>query len=269
MAAGLEGNWLQAEELYTRALNSGQPGTAYLPDLRMASLIALHQPSKLSRRIQDEVLRSAGRPGSARRPLALQAEAAASLDQWSQALAALEAFEAEVAPTLDLRARADRMTFLWPQLAYARARNGDLAGAQTLIAATPLDCYLCVRERARIAELAGDRAAADRWSTEARRQGPSLPFAFAERGQMLMARGDIAGAIAVALVLTMAFTQLLQRSIARPINALAGMEPGAVAEFIEKIKIVLHLGEHHTTYELPEALADIRTALAAMKGGAK
>jgi tetratricopeptide (TPR) repeat protein len=161
----------------------------------MASLIALHQPSTLSRRIQDEVLRSAGRPGSARRPLALQAEAAASLDQWSQALAALESFEAEVAPTLDLRARADRMTFIWPQLAYARARTGDLAGAQTLIATTPLDCYLCVRERARIAELAGDRAAADRWSTEARRQGPSLPFAFAERGQMLMARGDIAGAI--------------------------------------------------------------------------
>jgi hypothetical protein len=53
------------------------------------------------------------------------------------------------------------------------------------------------------------------------------------------------------------------------VNALAGMEPGAVVEFIEKIKIVLHLGEHHTTYELPEALADIRTALAAMKGGAK
>jgi tetratricopeptide (TPR) repeat protein len=195
MAAVLEGDWLQAQELYTRALNSGQPGTAYLPDLRMASLIALHQPSALSRRIQDEVLRSAGRPGPAGRLLALQAEAAASLDQWPQALAALEAFEAEVAPTLDLRARADRSIFIWPQLAYARARTGNLAGAQTLIATTPLDCYLCVRDRARIAELAGDRAAADRWSAEARRQGPSLPFAFAERGQMLMARGDIAGAI--------------------------------------------------------------------------
>jgi tetratricopeptide (TPR) repeat protein len=111
-------------------------------------------------------------------------------------VAALEAFEVEVAPTLNLRASAARATFLWPKLAYARARTGDQAGAQTLIAATPLDCYLCVRERARIAELAGDRAAADRWSAEARRQGPSLPFAFAERGQMLMARGDSAGAIA-------------------------------------------------------------------------
>jgi tetratricopeptide (TPR) repeat protein len=100
-----------------------------------------------------------------------------------------------VAPTLSLRASAARATFIWPRLAYARARTGDLAGAQALIAATPLDCYLCARERARIAELAGDRTAADRWSAEARRQGPSLPFAFAERGQMLMARGDPAGAI--------------------------------------------------------------------------
>ncbi|MFN5614382.1 MAG: hypothetical protein ACK45V_01615 [Brevundimonas sp.] len=94
-----------------------------------------------------------------------------------------------------MRSRAGPAADVWPRLAYARARTGDLAGAQALIEATPLDCYLCVRERARIAELAGDRAAADRWSAEARRQGPSLPFAFAERGQMLMARGDPAGAI--------------------------------------------------------------------------
>ncbi|MFY8139092.1 MAG: hypothetical protein ACOVMO_00115, partial [Caulobacter sp.] len=155
----------------------------------------LHQPSALSRLIEEQNLRTTGRPGLGDPLLALRAAAAASRDQWPQALAALEAFEAEVAPTLDLRDRTDRMTFIWPQLAYARARTGDLAGAQALIAATPLDCYLCVRERARIAELAGDRAAADRWSAEARRQGPSLPFAFAERGQMLMARGDVDGAI--------------------------------------------------------------------------
>jgi tetratricopeptide (TPR) repeat protein len=129
-------------------------------------------------------------------PFFPRAEAAASLEQWPQAVAALEAFEAEVAPNLPTLTSGARATFVWPRLAYARARTGDLAGAQALIAATPLDCYLCVRERARIAELAGDRAAADRWSAEARRQGPSLPFAFAERGQMLMARGDIAGAIA-------------------------------------------------------------------------
>jgi len=195
-AAELQGDWRQAQDLWTRVLNSGQPGTTNPRDLRMAALIALHQPSALSRLIEEQNLRTPGRPGMGDPLLALRAAAAASLDQWPQALAALEAFEAEVAPTLDLRDRTDRMTSIWPRLAYARARTGDLAGAQALIAATPLDCYLCVRERARIAELAGDRAAADRWSAEARRQGPSLPFAFAERGQMLMARGDVAGALA-------------------------------------------------------------------------
>jgi hypothetical protein len=193
--ADLQGNFLQVTELRTRALNSGFRADPGIRFERVEAFIALHQPSALSRLIEEQNLRTPGRPDLGDPLLALPAAAAASLDQWPQALAALEAFEAEVAPTLDLRGRAERQTLVWPRLAYARARTGDLAGAQALIAATPLDCYPCVRQRARIAELAGDRAAADRWSAEALRQGPSLPFAFAERGQMLMARGDVAGAI--------------------------------------------------------------------------
>ncbi len=200
LLAELQGDWLQALEVRTRNESRVKSPLAWraIRRDRVDTLIALHQPSAALRlnnesRLVDKDIITA-RFGT--RALYLpQAEAAANLDQWPQALAALEAFEAEVAPTLPLRASAARATFVWPRLAYARARTGDLAGAQALIAATPLDCYLCVRERARIAELAGDRAAADRWSAEARRQGPSLPFAFAERGQMLMARGDIAGAI--------------------------------------------------------------------------
>ena len=164
---------------------------------RVGTLIALHRPSG-ALALSDSLNLYSDTDSywtTITPPFAPRAEAAASLEQWPQAMAALEAFEAEVAPTLPLRVSAARSTFIWPRLAYARARTGDLAGAQALIAATPLDCYRCVRERARIAELAGDRAAADRWSAEARRQGPSLPFAFAERGQMLMARGDVAGAI--------------------------------------------------------------------------
>jgi tetratricopeptide (TPR) repeat protein len=197
--ADLRGDWLQALEFRTRAASeeSSQPLWLNIARDRVDTLTALHQPSAalaLNDRLLLDGLSNTQR--TANRPLYLpQAEAAASLDQWPQALAALEAFEAEVAPTLPPRSSAARMTYLWPRLAYARARTGDLAGAQALIAATPPDCYLCVRERARIAELAGDRAGADRWSAEARRQGPSLPFAFAERGQMLMARGDTAGAI--------------------------------------------------------------------------
>ena len=207
--AEYQGDYLQALALYNRLRDGGNRVFSQLRDERVLALIALHQPSALESLIAEDDLRAMGRPGPgepgfrlqtsaglAGISLNLRAAAAEALDQWPQAVVALETWEAEVAPTLSPRSRPVAQTRFRPRLAYARARTGDLAGAQTLIADTPLDCYLCVRERARIAELAGDRAAADRWSAEARRQGPSLPFAFAERGQMLMARGDPAGAIA-------------------------------------------------------------------------
>ncbi len=198
MLLELRGDWSEALKVRTKG-GSEISFTLWGHNARdrVGTLIALHQPS-MAVTLSDSQNLYPGTENYQRgiqSPFAPRAEAAASLDQWPQALAALEAFEAEVAPTLPPRTSAARSTFIWPRLAYARARTGDLAGAQTLIAATPLDCYLCVRERARIAELVGDRAGADHWSGEAQRQGPSLPFAFAERGQMLMARGDIAGAI--------------------------------------------------------------------------
>ena len=196
--AELEGDHLQALEFYTRLVDSDQPTASTYRDDRVNALIALHQPSAVQQLIEDEAFRAPGRPGSGvLLTFFTRALAAEDLDQWPQALAALEDFEAALAPTLPPNLRPLLATSLWPRLAYARARTGDLAGAQALIGATPLDCYPCVRERARIAELSGDRAAADRGSAQARRQGPSLPFAFAERGQMLMARGDPAGAIAL------------------------------------------------------------------------
>jgi tetratricopeptide (TPR) repeat protein len=196
--AELQGDWTQALDLRTEGMSEIQD--QFWSDnarRRLGTLIALRRASEaldLNARLNLEEGTDYYRVTFIT-PFFPRAEAAASLEQWPQAVAALEAFEAEVAPNLPTLTSGARATFVWPRLAYARARTGDLAGAQALIAATPLDCYLCVRERARIAELAGDRAGADRWSAEARRQGPSLPFAFAERGQMLMARGDVAGAI--------------------------------------------------------------------------
>lgn len=197
--AELQGDWTQALDLRTEGMSEIQD--QFWSDnarRRLGTLIALRRASEaldLNARLNlEEGTDYYG--ATIIPPVFPRAEAAASLEQWPQAVAALEAFESEVAPNLPALTSGARSTFVWPRLAYARARTGDLAGAQALIAATPLDCYLCVRERARIAELAGDRATADRWSAEARRQGPSLPFAFAERGQMLIARGDPAGAIA-------------------------------------------------------------------------
>ena len=91
------------------------------------------------------------------------------------------------------------MQAVWirPLAALAQARSGDIAGAQTLIATTPLDCYLCVRVRGMIAAEAKDWPTAERWFAEAARQGPSLPFAYTEWGEMRLAKGDLPGAIAV------------------------------------------------------------------------
>lgn len=122
---------------------------------------------------------------------------AADQQRWPEVVARLEAVDAAAAESFRLRDVGWRPTLIWPQLAYARARAGDLAGSQALIATTPTDCYRCVRERARIAEIAGDRRTADRWFAEAIRQAPSLPFAYAERGEALLARGDAPGAVAL------------------------------------------------------------------------
>ena len=111
---------------------------------------------------------------------------------WPQALAELQAWEGMVSRPEHV---AQIPTVIWPRMAEVMARMGRLDEAVALVGRTPTNCYRCLTARARIAELARDRAAADRWSAEARRQGPSLPFAFAERGQMLMARGDVDGAI--------------------------------------------------------------------------
>jgi tetratricopeptide (TPR) repeat protein len=79
---------------------------------------------------------------------------------------------------------------------FGDGKGGDVAGAETLISKTPLDCYLCVRVRAQISRIKRDWPAAERWFAEAARQGPSLPFAFSEWGDMRLAKGDVEGAIA-------------------------------------------------------------------------
>jgi tetratricopeptide (TPR) repeat protein len=89
-----------------------------------------------------------------------------------------------------------REVWIQPLEALAMANAGDVAEAETLVSATPLDCYLCVRVRGRIAAIKQDWASAERWFAEAARQAPSLPFAFSEWGEMHLAKGDIDHAIA-------------------------------------------------------------------------
>lgn len=83
-----------------------------------------------------------------------------------------------------------------PLLAYALLRSGDAKGAQTMIGATPADCYDCTRTRAMIAAALKQWAQADDGFARAADQGPSIPFAYADWGQSFLARGDADGAIA-------------------------------------------------------------------------
>ncbi len=86
-------------------------------------------------------------------------------------------------------------TQLRPWAALAKAKLGDVAEAQALIAATPADCYDCARTRGTIAALANKPGESDAWFARAVHDGPSLPFAHNDWGKALLARGQPDAAI--------------------------------------------------------------------------
>ena len=173
------------------------PGDFYGAVIR--TRLGLHQPGEV-REILAQVQQAP--PEAAPRVKAMMAAELAIL-------AASVAFEREDWPRVHRLASGIRTTHLptgwqvaWglqatPLAAIALARSGDSAGAQRLIATTPLGCYRCVVGRGVVAALAGDARASERWFADAVRQGPSLPFAHADWGRARLARGDIDGAIAM------------------------------------------------------------------------
>jgi len=83
-----------------------------------------------------------------------------------------------------------------PYLALAKAKLGDTAGAEAEIATTASDCYDCVRMRGNIAAIEGNWGRADYWFARAVHDAPSIPMAYADRGQSMLDRGDPDSAIA-------------------------------------------------------------------------
>ncbi|HEX4295233.1 MAG TPA: hypothetical protein VHZ29_13950 [Rhizomicrobium sp.] len=83
-----------------------------------------------------------------------------------------------------------------PFLALAKARLGDVEGGERLIARTPLDCDLCVRVRGDISALKRDWNGAARWFALVSGRTPHIPFADTDWGRMLLAKGDLDGAMA-------------------------------------------------------------------------
>jgi tetratricopeptide (TPR) repeat protein len=118
----------------------------------------------------------------------------ASVDDWRGARAALEKDDRMALVRGDMNDV--RHTLIWPWLAYAWSRTGNLKAAEGLIARTPYDCTLCLQMRGRIAEARADTAAAAMWFNRASHDAPSVPFAETDWGQMQLHRGDVDGAIA-------------------------------------------------------------------------
>ena len=81
----------------------------------------------------------------------------------------------------------------YAEMLVAAERAGDAAKA---IEPTRGDCYPCLIARAEVAAALRDTAGATRWFAEAARQGPSLPQADYQWGQMLAVHHDRAAALA-------------------------------------------------------------------------
>jgi tetratricopeptide (TPR) repeat protein len=92
--------------------------------------------------------------------------------------------------------RAYREARAAPRLAFAYAMLGDKAKALAILQALPLDCDLCVRYRGKLEAAGRNWFAAAHWFALVSARSPDIPFADTDWGAMLMAKGDLDGAVA-------------------------------------------------------------------------
>jgi tetratricopeptide (TPR) repeat protein len=96
----------------------------------------------------------------------------------------------------DERTVGSEEVFINEALAEAYERVGNGAEADAALASIAPDIYDGWRVRGRVATLRHDYVAGERAFAEAVRQAPSIPRAYLDWGDMLAAKGDLAGAIA-------------------------------------------------------------------------
>ena len=127
---------------------------------------------------------------------------AADRGDWSVALSHARAADAWLAgrekddPVLGQLLGRLRPVWIEPLMALAMTQKGDPAAGAALAATTPDDCYLCLRIRGQIATTEKNWQQASDWFARAVTAAPSIPFAYAEWGQMLLAKDDPDAAIA-------------------------------------------------------------------------
>jgi tetratricopeptide (TPR) repeat protein len=192
------GDFAAAERAWTRAIAFGRQGLNQSITARQAlSCLGLHEVAAARAdldRPDPTNPRQTGTTAMDRLTATLSVDIAA--EAWGQALA--DAGQADTILERAPGANDQKSSRIDPLVAYAKARSGDVAGAQALIATTPLDSYDAVIMRGRIAALAGDGRLADYWFGEAMKMAPSIGFAPTNWAEALLARGDPAGAIAKA-----------------------------------------------------------------------
>ncbi|MEO6379385.1 MAG: hypothetical protein ABIO37_15290 [Caulobacteraceae bacterium] len=171
--------------------NIAREGGGANPLLALAAQqqIAAHDVSG-GRRALDRVVLP---PESSRRGFDMAA--AEALDDWAGLVALAEqgqAWAQSAGP-----AQKDYLErSVWPALAVGYARIGRQAEAGALVAKTPPDCEPCVNARGLVAAAGRDWAGADRWFAAVVRQAPDIPLWEADWGGVLLAKGDVDGAIA-------------------------------------------------------------------------
>jgi tetratricopeptide (TPR) repeat protein len=86
--------------------------------------------------------------------------------------------------------------FTAPWLAVFYAQEGQWAKAAAQLKGLPEDCDVCVRARGKVEAIRGNWAAAAHFFALVSARSPSIPLADSDWGRMLMAKGDLDGAIA-------------------------------------------------------------------------
>jgi tetratricopeptide (TPR) repeat protein len=127
-----------------------------------------------------------------------QSAIAVGRQDWSSAIKNMTAESAEadaVSAQEDENDTALTLRQIDPLLAWAYARAGDMQKANAVLAKLPADCYLCARMRGRVRAVQRDWGAAAYWFAQAARQAPSIPFAYADWGEMLLHKSDLDAAI--------------------------------------------------------------------------
>jgi tetratricopeptide (TPR) repeat protein len=119
----------------------------------------------------------------------------AAAGEWRQAVADARVYNDAMTSDKSKLGLITARTNVLPLLAYALARTGDFRDAHAEIDKTPGDCDGCETTRGEIDALEKNWSGAGWWFARATSDAPSIPFAYTDWGAMLLAKGDLDGAI--------------------------------------------------------------------------